>query len=779
MLRVLRSTDQGKNKLWLNATLWDSMLAIGAALVGFLLSRAEIMGELYPFGISFLAAIGLNKPRWRKLTLLGVVTGTILSVRGLQLLSYLADYALIYLILLRYPKKESRWLLVPCLVLTVHLVTRGIPLLLSGNDFYLWVSVIFESLFVGVLTLVCNTGIQALPRLSQGLTLSFEERTSLGIILLGSLAGVAPFKIFQLSLQSILCRCLVLCGGLLAGPGGGAAIGVAVGLIPSIQGSLSPGPIAFYAIAGLLGGIFNSFGKIGVTIGFTLGNLLLTLFFAEQAIIVQSFWESGLAVVLFNILPLSKLRQHLQRTPRQSKAKEGDLSDQTIEKLSRISQVFQEMVGIFQVSAAVQEQHELTNLINKVATQVCEGCALNKVCWEQDFYKTYRALLEGYAKLEKTGTISERDFNQDLQRRCRRLRELSLTVNFQAELIKLETAYEKRLNNAAGLIRQQLSGLSQLVLDLAQELKTEIYDDSEIAQYLQENLQLKGLGISSIEVCNRADGEKEFIVYQEDCLENNWCKSMVAPNVSQLMDKTYKVSKMSCGNKSCSYYLVPSPAYQIEVGRAQCSKDGEKVSGDICTAVEMSDQRTLLLLSDGMGTGEEALAESKTAVELIEKMLLSGFPVETALKTVNTALYLRSRQERFATLDIAIINQVNGQTDFIKLGASPSLIYSLKGIRIVKGATPPAGILENIEVNTIRRVLGAGNIIIMMSDGVWEAVHSGGGPGTWLEKVLKEDYDNPQQMAKYLLYIAKKATGNKAMDDMCVQVAWLNVTDIS
>ena len=143
------------------------------------------------------------------------------------------------------------------------------------------------------------------------------------------------------------------------------------------------------------------------------------------------------------------------------------------------------------------------------------------------------------------------------------------------------------------------------------------------------------------------------------------------------------------------------------------------------------------------------------------------------------ALYLRSGQERFATLDIAIINQVNGQTDFIKLGASPSLIYSLKGIRIVKGATPPAGILENIEVNTIRRVLGAGSIIIMMSDGVWEAVHSGGGPGTWLEKVLKEDYDNPQQMAKYLLYIAKKATGNKAMDDMCVQVAWLNVTDIS
>lgn len=779
VLKELRSTDPVKNKLWLNATLWDSLLALVAASLGLLLSRAVIMGELYPFGISFLAAVSINRPRWRKLTLLGVVAGILFSVRGVSLLSYLAGDVLVYLILLRYTKRENRWALVPGLVLTVHLLTRGIPLLLSGNDVYLWVSVIFESFFAGVLTLVCNTGIQALPRLSQGYTLSPEERTSLGIILLGSLAGVASIQIFQLSLQSILSRCLVLCGGLLAGPGGGAAIGVAVGLIPSIQGSLNTGPIAFYALAGLLGGIFNSFGKIGVIIGFTLGNLLLTLFFAEQAVIVLSFWESGLAILICLILPLAKLRDHLGQA-KQKNAAQPDITDQTSGKLFKISQVFSELARIFQSSTPKEENHELTNLINRVAIQVCDGCALNKVCWEQDFYKTYRALLEAYAKLEKTGAINERDFNQDLQRRCRRLRELNLTLNSQAELTKLETNYQKKLGNAAALIKQQLNGVSQLVLDFSQELKTEVLDNQEVALYLQEKLRVKGLRIKKIEVSNRADCEQEFTVHQEDCLEKNWCKSMVAPHVSQLLDKTYKASNLFCGDNGCSFRLVPSPAYQVIVGKAQCAKEGEKVSGDVCTAINIPDHRTLLLLSDGMGTGEEALQESKTAVDLIEKMLLSGFAVETALKTVNTALYLRSGQERFATLDIVIINRVNGQADFIKLGGSPSLICSLKGIRIVKGATPPAGILENIEVNNIRKVLGAGSILIMMSDGVWEAVYSGGGPSAWLDKIMnEEEYENPHKMASYLLYLAKKATGNKAKDDMCIQVAWLNETDIA
>lgn len=780
MLRVLSRNTNYKPSSWIGTTLWGSIIALGTAIMGMLLSQAVIMGELYPFGVSFLAAVCLNHARLGKLALLGVVAGAFLSVKGALLVSYLVGYGMIYTILYRYQKKDNHWLIIPALVLAVTLLSRGVTTYLNGNDIYLWVGVMFESFFAGVLTLVSNTGIQALPKFSHGHTLTSEERTSLGILLIGSLVGVAQLHLFGLSLLSILSRCIVLGAGLLAGPGGGAAVGVAVGMIPSIQGTLTTGPIAFYALAGLLGGVFNNFGKVGVVVGFMLGNLLLTLFFSEQVVIVQSFWETGIAITIFLLFSLVKMQVRLG-PEEQSMSGTKDIYALLTERLQKVSLVFIELQKVFRVTSSRRENTELNTLFNKVAAQVCDGCSLRRVCWEQDFYKTYRALLDVCAKLESTGVISERDFSSDLKRRCMRLRELNLTLNSQLELLKVHAGYHKQLDNAAQLINHQLSGLAQLVQELAVELETDLLCDKELAQYLKDKLWDKGVHIKRIEVSLRADGEKELFIHQDACQDRNWCRAMVAPNISQVLGKTYSAKNLVCaGNGQCNFTLVPSPVYQVMVGKAQCPKEGGHVSGDVCTAVEMPDNRTLLIISDGMGTGEEALAESTTALNLLEKLLLSSFSVDTALKTVNAALFLRSGQEKFATLDIAIINRVNGQAEFFKLGGAPSLICSVKGIQVVKGATPPAGILENIETNKIRQVLSSGNLLIMMSDGVWEAIHSAGGPTGWLEEVIKElDYSNPHKVASYLLFLAKKATGNRAKDDMCVQVAWLCEDDIA
>lgn len=59
--------------------------------------------------------------------------------------------------------------------------------------------------------------------------------------------------------------------GILIGTTSGVTIGVTLGVISGTE----PIMIAAYAISGMLAGILNKFGKIGVVIGFTLGNVLL------------------------------------------------------------------------------------------------------------------------------------------------------------------------------------------------------------------------------------------------------------------------------------------------------------------------------------------------------------------------------------------------------------------------------------------------------------------------------------------------------------------------
>lgn len=785
MLKVLPRTVNSTKDLWtgLLHTRWYSYL--GAGILGLFLARAVVMGELYPFGVAFLAALCVSHPGPARIALIGVVLGTLLTIEGSSMVGYLISIGVVYVVLYRYNKEDYHWLTIPALVFAIHLLARGSVILIMDNRLYQWIGLAFESFFTGVLTLVAITGVQSYPKALHGFTLTTEEKTSMGLLILGILVGLGQVAVWKLGIQSVISRLLVLWGGLLAGPGGGAAVGVAVGIVPSIQGTLTTGPIAFYALAGLLGGVFNTFRKAGVIVGFTLANLILSLFFTEQVAILDTLKETAVASLLFILFQVPQGKQQYLKYEQKTDDYSKSTKLHTADKLQKIAQVFGELRTVFEIQEKnKKETNELNVLFNKVASQVCEKCSLHRVCWEQDFYKTYRAMLEACTKLESAGSISEKEFGTDLKRRCVRLRELSVALNSQLELLKLINSYEKQLAECRELINNQLNGVANIIQDFSEELKTEVRCDTNLSSYLKEKLKEKGIEVDEITVIDLADGEKEIHIMQTHCPEKNWCKSLVAPNISQVLGKTYVLKSQECRslgqNGSCSYHLVPSRAMQMNVGKAQSPKEGVAVSGDICSALTLPNHRFALILVDGMGVGPEAHAESTVAVNLLEKLLLTGLPPELAVRTVNTALYIRSPKEKFVTLDVVIVNQINGQADFIKMGGAPTFLRSAKGIKIIRASSPPAGILQNIEVETIRHVLLPGNIILMMSDGIWDVLYNTDGPAGWFEDLLTQlEYTDPQQIANYILFLAKKAAGNKALDDMSIQVARIEQREIA
>jgi len=753
---------------------WDSFFV---SLLGIVLARAVLMGQLYPFGASFLAGVCISRPEQKRFALLGVMLGTLVTIKGLVLLGYLGSLVILYSVFLYYKKETLHWLIMPALIFAIHLLTRGSIVFLSEGEPYLWVAIFFESFFVAVLTMVIISGMEVYAKVREGNILTAEERTSLGLIILGVLVGIAGFSFFGCGLQSVVSRWLVLWGAFLGGPGGGAAIGAAVGLTPSVQGVVTLSPVAYYALAGLLGGIFSSFKKSGVIVGFALGNLLLSFFFTEDLVITQALKETGVAVLafLFLKLPFNSERIMAAQQPFQGSA-EG-VNFYYADRFSKMAQLFYDLEKIFHDhSAPKMEKNELNFLFNKVTSQVCGGCSLKRVCWEQDFYKTYRAILEVCTKLEAEGSIGEKDFGIDLKRRCMRLRELSVALNAQLEGLKIVHAYEKRLEVCHGIVNRQLIGLARIVEDFSAEIKKEVKDDENSGELLAKKMAEKGLHFKKISVVELSDGEKEIQLTQSPCENGNWCASMVAPNVSQILERTFILKNRHCEDKRgkgfCAYSLVPSRTLQIAVGKAYCPKEGVTISGDLCSALTLPNHQFALIMCDGMGVGSEAQAESSSAVSILEKLLLAGFSPQMAVRTVNTALLLKSPRENFAALDLVIINQINGQCDFIKIGGVPSLIRSDNGLKVVKASSLPVGILEDVQPQTYRHMLKAPNSIILMSDGIWDIFDGVEGPKGWLEGLLEQvDGSDPQTLADYLLFIAKKAAGNLAPDDMCVLVA--------
>lgn len=58
----------------------------------------------------------------------------------------------------------------------------------------------------------------------------------------------------------------------------GGTAGITIGMVLGIINSTSPTLVASYAISGMIAGIMNKLGKIGVIVGFCVGNAVLTYF---------------------------------------------------------------------------------------------------------------------------------------------------------------------------------------------------------------------------------------------------------------------------------------------------------------------------------------------------------------------------------------------------------------------------------------------------------------------------------------------------------------------
>ena len=104
----------------------------------------------------------------------------------------------------------------------------------------------------------------------------------------------------------------------------------------------------------------------------------------------------------------------------------------------------------------------------------------------------------------------------------------------------------------------------------------------------------------------------------------------------------------------------------------------------------------MVVLSDGMGVGEKAASESQAAINLLESIIDAGFVPDLAIRTVNSALYLRNREESFTTLDICLFDTFSGKAVFSKIGAVDTYIKRGWELIRIESASLPAGILRGL-----------------------------------------------------------------------------------
>lgn len=191
--------------------------------------------------------------------------------------------------------------------------------------------------------------------------------------------------------------------------------------------------------------------------------------------------------------------------------------------------------------------------------------------------------------------------------------------------------------------------------------------------------------------------------------------------------------------------------------------------------MKLEDGKRLLAISDGMGSGPKARQSSNIAIKLLKRLLLSGFDKETSVDLINSSICLNSKDETYATLDIAIVDLFKRNIEFIKNGACPTYVKNKKNVDIIKTISLPTGILENIELDVFDRDIEDGDILVMCSDGIIESNTEYENKELWLKYLLENiETDNAQKIADLVLQEAIDNCVGQAKDDMTVMVMKIN-----
>lgn len=212
------------------------------------------------------------------------------------------------------------------------------------------------------------------------------------------------------------------------------------------------------------------------------------------------------------------------------------------------------------------------------------------------------------------------------------------------------------------------------------------------------------------------------------------------------------------------------PDYYCITGVARMVKEEQKVSGDSFSFFYEDEGELAMILSDGMGSGEAAERESESVLLLLEKMLSAGFKEETAIRLINSVLALRAEQNTFATLDISRINLYGGTCEFIKIGGAATYLRRGRWLECVEAKTLPIGMLQRVDYDFMVKKVYDGDYIIMMSDGVLDAVPE---PerAEFLQQIIGDDPgQNPQVIAGRILNASLLLQNFEPRDDMTVLV---------
>ena len=454
--------------------------------------------------------------------------------------------------------------------------------------------------------------------------------------------------------------------------------------------------------------------------------------------------------------------------PNTSLARELRLSDthrrlkRLCESFSSLSETFLEVAQRMQTPSAA----DLRGICDRAFEDSCASCAEKSRCWSEQYRTTSAEIGELSSALHKSGKVDRNDASEGLRTRCSRLPDVIEEINHNA------TAYRRQIlqSDRTEIFALDYGALSELLASSMVTQESDLECDEALSRTLFLSLCGEGVEVASVGVYGKH--RRRVCVGAKD-----------GAGIYRERDRIFSILQKACPFRIELGEIEPSfdrilEFWECETLMVSCAQrtllaDGEdKYCGDTVGVFRERDGRFFALISDGMGAGAEAAMTSGISGAYLRKMIGAGASCEMAVQMLNGFLRHRGNgglHECSATVDLLELDLMEGKASFYKNGAAPTYVFRSGGIFKLRSRTVPVGIIPKTDTRRIAFDVAAGDMIVMVSDGITQ----GREECPWLFDLLRSQSEaaSADRIADLVLKYAKS---EGASDDLSVLVVKIN-----
>lgn len=732
----------------------------------FLFAQTQALGNVSPFAFAFTCAAPQG---YTVMAGAGACVGYALRLdEPVHLLRYLVctvAAVLLRLFCFRFFKTTRSAVLAPAIAVACSLATGGTVLLSLGLDLGGVLQFGSDSILCGAMAWFAHYALKALARGRAVLYAGKKELTGLGICCCVLLLCAAELQFWNVTPAHVVGGVAVLCAAMLGGVSGGSVAGVCVGFALAAAHPLGCICVVF-CLGGVLAGLCKPVGQLGVAVLFSLvAGITALLDGSPQA--VALLFETAAAAVLFVALPKSWFAGvHAMLHPQGTQAVANHTPVKN--RLELAAAAMQEVSTCIETVAKgldkANEQEEDVAIM-QLYNRICKDCKHKQTCWVQYHSQTQQSMQQVLDTMHQKGYISALDFAVAMQDGCTKTQELAEALNhlYVQRIIRCQA--KARTQQMRELVEEQFSSMSQVLTDLADNLREEETLLPGTAKRVRHVLEQAGLPCFSVQfrrdACGRATLVAETARAEGHLRETQLLQNLqTAAGVALARPQTQEIPQ------GVRLTFHQAQTLRLDVGVAQLPHNDALICGDYYQTFTDDTGREVLLLSDGMGTGSRAAVDSAMAAELFSKLAMANLSYPCALRITNAAMLVKSTDESLATLDVASIDKCTGKTQVYKAGAATSFVRHKKKVTCLEYASMPVGILREIRFSGCTFTLEPGDLLVLVSDGV-----VADGTKEFADYLRRAQADDAQTLAQELVDLVSEKQNPKTRDDITVMVA--------